>query len=226
MKRTSGRPLFSTPATQKSKEWAQCYYNSLQQEFHSCATLMFILMRTLRPVYSVDERQPASATLSEERGSCSQRTAVLEAVARTAGIPTRVRALALKGSFWYPRFRLTRVFIPPSVLLVWPQFYVTGEWVDFDELHASAEQMVARSRVGFTNAGESLFEAVAGTPVDFLGKTCGLACSRPEQDLSRFVIANHGFFNTQDEAFERLGWFQDTLRGHAFEVVFGGRTSA
>jgi len=183
------------------------------------------LVRTLRPVYSVYEWQPASTTLMRGQGSCSQRTAVLEAVARAAGIPTRVHALAIKGSFWYPRFRLTRMFIPRSILLVWPQFYVEDKWVDFDELHAPVEQMAAGAAGGFTNSGESLFEAVLSTPVDFLGKTCGLACAKPEQDLSRFVLVNHGFFDTRDEAFDCLGSLQHTLRGHAFEVLFGGRKS-
>lgn len=184
------------------------------------------LVRTLRPVYSVDERQPASETVQKGQGSCSQRTAVLEAIARAAGIPTRVRALAVKGSFWYPRFRLTRMFIPRSVLLVWPQFYVEDQWIDFDELHAPAEQMAAGAAGGFTNSGESLFEAVRSTPVDFLGKTCGLACAKPEQDLSRFVPANQGYFDTRDEAFDRFGSFQHTLRGRAFELVFGGQKSS
>lgn len=184
------------------------------------------LVKTLRPVYSVDEWQPASRTLQNGQGSCSQRTAVLEAIARAASIATRVHALAINGSFWYPRFRVTRMVIPKSVLLVWPQFYVGNRWVDFDELHAPVDQMAANAAGGFTNAGKSVFEAVRSTPVDFLGKTCGLACSKPEHDLSRFVATNHGFFDTRDEAFERRGSFQHTLRGQAFELLFGGRKSS
>src|SRR5208282_576913 len=80
------------------------------------------LSQIVRPVYTVDEWQPVSKTLQKKRGSCSQRMACLEAVARAAGIPTRVRALHVKGSFWYPRFRFTRMFIPKRILLVWPQF--------------------------------------------------------------------------------------------------------
>jgi hypothetical protein len=184
------------------------------------------LVKTLRPVYSVDEWRPASITLQKGEGSCSQRTAALEATARAAGIPTRVRALAISGSFWYPRFRITRVFIPQTILLVWPQFYVEATWTDFDELHAPVEEMAARAAGGFTNTGESLFEAVSSMPVDFLGKTCGLACAMPGQDLSRFVVKNYGFFDTRDEAFELFGFFQHTLRGRAFELVFGGLKSS
>jgi hypothetical protein len=184
------------------------------------------LVEALRPVYTIDEWQAASVTLRKQQGSCSQRAAVLEAVARAAGVPTRVHAFFVKGNFWYPRFRLTRVFIPDSVLLVWPQFYVGNEWLDFDELHGSTEQLVARAKSGFTNSGESIFDAVVEKPIDFLGKSCGAACARPEHDLSNFLTRDQGLFDTRDEVFERFGSFQHTLRGRAFELVYGGRKSA
>lgn len=95
------------------------------------------LAELLRPVYSVDESRPASVTLRERKGSCSQRIACLEAVARALSIPTRVRALRVSGSFWYPRFPFWRAFIPRSVLLLWPQFFLGGSWIDFDEIHGS-----------------------------------------------------------------------------------------
>lgn len=182
------------------------------------------LCQVVRPVYSVDEWQPASKTLRKKRGSCSQRMACLEAVARAAGIPTRVLAVHVKGSFWYPRFRLSRRLIPKRILLVWPQFFLGGKWVGFEELHSSLDQL-AENPLGFSNTGESLFEAVQKTPVDFLGKTCGLACAIPEHDLSKFVLSNDGFFDARDEVFERFGSFQYSLRGRVFELVFGGRSS-
>src|SRR5260221_10969451 len=43
----------------------------------------------LRPVYDLDELQPASATLGNGFGSCSQRMACLEAVSRVGGVATR-----------------------------------------------------------------------------------------------------------------------------------------
>ena len=183
------------------------------------------LLRTLCPVYSVNEWQPASKTLQNARGSCSQRMACLEAVARAAGIPTRVRVLAVSGTFWYPRFRFSRYLIPRRILLTWPQFFLEGDWVDFDELHAPIAQLAAATPHGFTNDGESLFEAVRNTPIDFLGKTCGLACAKPGQDLSKFILQNHGFFDTRDEVFERFGSFQETIRGRIFEIVFGNQKS-
>jgi hypothetical protein len=171
------------------------------------------LAHTLQAVYSVNEWQAASLTLRRGRGSCSQRAAVLEAIARAGGIPTRVHAFAVKGSFWYPRFRRTRRFIPKSILLVWPQFFVGDKWLDFDEIHAPIEQIPATAKSGFTNNGESLFEAVENKPIDFLGKTCGLGCYRAEHDLSKFLLNNYGLFDTRDEVFEKFDSFQHTLRG-------------
>jgi hypothetical protein len=182
------------------------------------------LAQLLRPVYSVNELQSVSKTLELKQGSCSQRMACLEAVARAGGIATRVRALHVKGSFWYPRFLFSRPFIPKRVLLIWPQFFIEGTWLDFDELYAPLAQLAAGAR-GFTNDGESLFEAVQKTPVDFLGKTCGLACARPDHDLSKFILDDSGFFDTRDEAFDRFGSLQHTISGRAFEAIFGGRKS-
>jgi hypothetical protein len=151
--------------------------------------------------------------------------ACLEAAARAAGIPTRVHALAIRGCFWYPRFRISRFLIPKSILLVWPQFYFEYAWVDFAELHATMNQLAGRDATGFTNDGESLFEAITHTPLDFLGETCAMPCAKPEHNLSRFLAADNGFFDTRDEVFEHFGSFQDTLRGRAFEMIFGDRKS-
>jgi len=167
--------------------------------------------------------------LARGTGSCSQRMAVLEAVCRAGGVPTRVRGLWMDGRFWYPRFRLARPFIPHRILLAWPQFLLDGAWTDFDELYASMAQLAADEPAGvYTNAGETLFEAVSHTPVDLLGKTrdCGAACASTSADLSRFVLADAGLFDSRDALFARHGLLLRTLRGRAFEAVFGGRKSA
>lgn len=182
------------------------------------------LCQVVRPVYSVNEWQPVSRTLSLKQGSCSQRMACLEAFARAHGIATRVRALHVKGNFWFSRFWFSRPFIPNRILLMWPQYFLAGSWVDIDELYSPMAELAAASN-GFRNDRETLFEAVQKTAVDFFGKTCGLACARPDQDLSRFVVGDAGFFDTRDEALRRFGSFQYTLRGRAFEIVFGGRKS-
>jgi hypothetical protein len=49
------------------------------------------LVTLIKPVYSLDEFQPASRTLRAGSGSCSQRMACLEAVSRACGFPTRSR---------------------------------------------------------------------------------------------------------------------------------------
>jgi hypothetical protein len=182
------------------------------------------LSESVKPIYTLDEWQPASRTLLKRLGSCSQRMACLEAVARAAGVATRSRALRVDGKFWYPRFRGLSGFIPKSILLVWPQFFLDGIWVDFDELYGPLADLAKRADRAFSNEGESVFDAVAHTPVDFLAKTCGAGCSS-DFDLSRFIVAHEGFFDTRDEVFERFGSLHATLRGRAFRIVFGGRKS-
>jgi len=183
------------------------------------------LVNTLSPVYSLNEWQPASVTLRKGRGSCSQRMACLEAVARAAGIATRVQAFRVKGEFWFPRFRFARWFMPKKVLLLWPQFFLDRAWLSFDELYGSMEQLSAQAAHGFNNSVESLFEAVQNTPIDFAGKTCGLACVKPEHNLTRFVSADEGTFDSRDEALKRFGSLQFTVRGWAFELLYGDRKS-
>jgi len=178
----------------------------------------------VQPVYSVDEWQPASVTLLRGSGSCSQRLALLETVARASGVPTRVRALWVRAAFWFPRFAAWKVFIPRRVLLLWPQFHLDGGWLDFDELYGALDA-ASNAGKGFTNTGETLFEAVADTAVDFFGKTCEAGCPS-EADLSRFIERDAGFFDSRDDALRSLGSFQNTLRGRLFELLFGGRKSA
>jgi hypothetical protein len=188
------------------------------------------LAAAVRPVYTLDDQLPASAVLARGTGSCSQRMACLEAAARAGGVPTRVRGLWMDGRFWYPRFRLSRPFIPRRILLAWPQFLLDGEWTDFDELYASAADLAQRDpAAGFRNDGETLFEAVSHVSVDFLGKTrdCGgPACGIPASDLSRFLLTDAGLFDSRDELFGRHPTLIRSWRGRAFELVFGGRKSA
>ncbi len=183
------------------------------------------LVEFVKPIYTLDELQSASQTLRERHGSCSQRMACLEAVSRACGVPTRSRVLRVSGRFWYPRFQMFRACIPSRILLVWPQFFVDGTWVDFDELYGPATELAGRAVHAFRNDGESIFDAVDHTPVDFMAKTCPLGGARSSFDLSRFVLADEGFFDTRDKVFEHFGSFQTTLRGRMFEVLYGGRTS-
>ncbi|GAA4924904.1 hypothetical protein HD597_011368 [Nonomuraea thailandensis] len=152
----------------------------------------------VRPVYAMNERQPVSTTLRLGRGSCSQRLALLEAVARSRAIDTRVRGLLLDGRFWHPRFPLLRALIPRHVVLAWPEFLLYGRWVSVSELYGDLGTLRAGGR--FTNTGGmTLFDAIAHTAVDWDGGTCS-SC-----DLSGHVLADLGYFHSRDDLFEQHG---------------------
>ncbi|MEV5497484.1 transglutaminase domain-containing protein [Nonomuraea fuscirosea] len=152
----------------------------------------------VRPVYAMNERRPVSTTLRLGQGSCSQRLALLEGLARGRGIPTRVRGLLLDGRFWHARLPRLRVLIPRHVILAWPEFLLGDRWVSVSELYGDLDALRAGGR--FTNtAGETLFDAVARTAVDWDGATC------PACDLSGHVRADLGFFDSRDDLFDEHG---------------------
>ncbi|WP_327395798.1 transglutaminase domain-containing protein [Streptomyces phaeochromogenes] len=159
-----------------------------------------IIAREIRPVYSVEDRRRVSTTLRLGRGSCSQRMAVLEAVARAVGIRTRVRGLLVDGVFWYPRFPRLKPLVPKQVLLAWPEFRLEGAWVPIGELFGKAGGDGA-----FTNrGGETLFDAVARTTVDWGGATaCG--ATGGGCDLSAQVRTDLGHFDSRDALFAQQG---------------------
>jgi transglutaminase superfamily protein len=184
------------------------------------------LAQHLRPVYTLNERQPASTTLARGCGSCSQRMAVLEAVARAAGIATRSRALWIDGQFWRSRFPQLQRFLPQKVLLAWPEFFIDGSWVGFEELYGPLHALAEQRSDGFTNAtGETLFEAVRYTAVDWSGKTCSCAIGSV-CDLSHVVAADGGIFSSRDAVFDRYGLLLHQPGGCLFELLFGGHKAA
>ena len=145
-----------------------------------------------------NEKQPVSRTLLLERGSCSQRLAVLEAVGRACGIAGRVRGLLVNGRFWYPRFPRLRALIPHQVVLAWPEFLLDDHWVTVSELYGDLSTL--QKGGGFTNtSGETLFDAVVRTAVDWDGATCS-SC-----DLSGHVLADLGYFSSRDALFRTHG---------------------
>lgn len=176
----------------------------------------------ITPVYTIRERQAVSTTIKLGVGSCSQRLACLEALARLRGIGTRVRGLWISGAFWNRRFPLTRVFIPRRILLAWPEFRLESGWIGVEEIFGPLTEMAEKS-TAFANDGETLFEAVQSTAVDFAGATQG--CSPNHCDLSRYVLEACGTFDTRDELFSRFGTLEDTWRGKAFELFYSGRES-
>ncbi|WP_338896677.1 transglutaminase domain-containing protein [Streptomyces sp. TG1A-60] len=174
-----------------------------------------IIARDVRPVYSVEDRRRVSRTLWLGRGSCSQRMAALEAVARAVRVRTRVRGLLVDGTFWYPRFPRLKPLVPEQVLLAWPEFRLSGAWVPIGELFGTpaTPTTTASATTGFANqGGETLFEAVARTGVrwDTCGAARGTAC-----DLSARIVADLGHFDDRDALFARHGqtlcWTARTL---------------
>ncbi|MGY4997170.1 transglutaminase domain-containing protein [Streptomyces sp. 900105245] len=180
----------------------------------------------VRPVYSVRDELPVSEVLRRRRGSCSQRLAVLESVARASGVPTRVRGLLVDGRFWYPRFPRFHRLVPDQVVLAWPEFRLDepssdgpspagrrgAPWLTVSELFGDLAELGEAGGGGFTNAGaETLFEALSRTAVDWDGATAcpagGAAC-----DLSGYVLADLGHFDSRDQLFTRHG---QTLCGTA-----------
>ncbi|WP_207620734.1 hypothetical protein [Streptosporangium minutum] len=80
------------------------------------------------------------------------------------------------------------------MVLAWPEFLLDGRWTAVSELYGDLGTLRAGGR--FTNTdGETLFDAVARTAVDWDGVTC-TAC-----DLSGHVLADLGYFDSRDELF-------------------------
>ena len=168
----------------------------------------------VQPVYSVQDERPVSEVLRRLRGSCSQRLAVLESLARASGVATRVRGLLVDGRFWYPRFPRLHRIVPHQVVLAWPEFrldglsqteYPAAPWLTVSELFGGLNDLSEDSRGGFTNAGtETLFEALSRTAIDWDGATVcpavGTTC-----DLSAYVLADLGHFDSRDELFAQHG---------------------
>ncbi|MFI5977611.1 transglutaminase domain-containing protein [Streptomyces sp. NPDC051452] len=189
---------------------------------------------TVRPVYSVRDERPVSQVLRRGRGSCSQRLAVLESVARACGVATRVRGLLVDGRFWYPRFPLVRPLVPHQVVLAWPEFHVEGlppaahpaaPWLTASELFGDLEELSGRPGGGFTNSGpETLFDALSRTAIDWDGTTACPATG-PACDLSAHVLADLGHFDSRDALFARHGQTLCGLARLLAEPVLGHRSA-
>ena len=183
------------------------------------------LVAVIHPVYSLAERHPASRILREAKGSCSQRMACLEALARAYAIPTRVRALFLEGRFWAPRLPLLAPFLRRRTLIPWPEFEFEEGWIGFEEIFDPLAVLADRARHGFTNRGESMFEAVEHTAVDFFGKLRQRGHPRGEEfDLSAFVDEDAGVFASRDELLVRFDPDPPAVGRLLFNLLYGGRT--
>ncbi|MEU9105282.1 transglutaminase domain-containing protein [Streptomyces xanthophaeus] len=196
----------------------------------------------VRPVYSVQDERPVSEILRLGRGSCSQRLAVLESVARASGVATRVRGLLVDGTFWDPRFPHLRRIVPDQVLLAWPEFRLgdpaapggpAGSWLPVSELFGGLHPLDAGPGDGFTNAGaETLFEALSRTAIDWdaapacpaSGADAG-AGAGPACDLSAYVLTDLGHHDSRDELFARHGQTLCPMARLLAEPVLGRRAA-
>ncbi|WP_171116755.1 MULTISPECIES: transglutaminase domain-containing protein [unclassified Streptomyces] len=188
----------------------------------------------VRPVYSVQDERPVSEVLRRGRGSCSQRLAVLEAVARAGGTATRVRGLLVDGAFWYPRFPRMRRLVPDRVVLAWPEFRIeptpeneqrAARWLPASEIFGELSELSGRDGGGLTNsAAETLFEALSRTAIDWDGATACPA-GRSTCDLSSHVLADLGHFDSRDELFARHGQTLCTMARLLAEPILGKRDS-
>ncbi|MDQ1128479.1 hypothetical protein [Microbacterium sp. SORGH_AS_0888] len=168
---------------------------ALLQEAHA------LVQQTVRPVYGLNEGQRVSVTLRRGRGSCSQRLAVLEAVARRRDIRTRVRGLVVDGRFWHARFGAGRLLVPDRILLAWPEFFVAGDWLDVGRLFSGDAAAVAEHP--FRNDGtETLFDAIARGAADWEPP---VACICDDASLSTYVRAELGWFDSRDALYARYG---------------------
>ncbi len=171
----------------------------------------------VRPVYSLDETQPASATLAKGRGSCSQRIALLEALARGAGIATRSEALLIHGSFWHPRFRFLRRAVPRRILIAWPEFRLDSGWLNLSDLFEADAKNPAQA---FANQGaETLFDAIATGSAHWVASGCAEGSCVPA-DLAQ-VDRSLGRFADRDEVFARYGQNLPGILRVLLEPVFG-----
>lgn len=177
----------------------------------------------MKAVYSIDEDRPVSETLRLNEGSCGQRMAAVEALARGYGVATRNRAIWLDRRFWNSRLPLLRFFLPKRTLMPWPQFYLEGKWIDFDELFGPIAELAANTPVKhpFTNRGESLYDAVHHMPVDFFGKLKGTP--HAAYDISKFVVGDGGTFDTRDELMGKLERKPGRFGRWLFNALYGGR---
>jgi hypothetical protein len=176
----------------------------------------------IRPSRANDSAQPASLTWRRRRGSCSQRLAVLESAARAIGIPTCARGLWIDGAFWYARVPVLRFAVPDPVLLAWPSFYVDREWVSVSELFATIEALAAANPRGFRSDGETLFDALSNTAVDWDGRTrADPVCLRC--DLSSKVVSDLGYFASRDELFAANGHTLSATARAVAAPIFGRR---
>jgi hypothetical protein len=89
----------------------------------------------LRLGYNRNDDVPASEVLRDGYGQCNTKAILLLALARGAGIPSRVHAYRLTKELQRERHAAWLVFfMPRTTLFFWPEFFIDKKWRPLEEL--------------------------------------------------------------------------------------------
>ncbi len=85
--------------------------------------------------YSRNDNIPASEVLHDGYGQCNTKAILLLALARGAGIPSRVHAYSLTKELQRERHAAWLVFfMPRATLFFWPEFFIDKKWRPLEEI--------------------------------------------------------------------------------------------
>jgi hypothetical protein len=96
----------------------------------------------------------ASEALALGRGDCTEHAALLAAIARAQGVPTRLAA----GLIWQPAEEPTEEVRSNLIYHVWTQIALGGEWYDVDAAMEETETKAHRLALLHLDGSEELME--------------------------------------------------------------------
>ena len=184
---------------EKSRELTQ----GLQTDREKAVALFYFVRDQIRhdPYASGTdiERYKASVTLQLGKGFCSQKSILLAALARAAGIPARIGFVAIRDHLMSDGFKEITQGIDILPLHGYTEFYIEGKWV-----HASPSYDLA------------ICEKNRYVPVEFDG-THDAKDSPYDQEGRRHIehLRDHGTFDDLP-----WGWMWDYLMHHVAEMGF------
>jgi hypothetical protein len=92
--------------------------------------VLYAFVSALPLGYNKNDDIPASEVLRDGYAQCNTKTSLLCALARGAGIPTRVHAYRLHKRVQRARAPAWLVFfMPQTTMFVWPEFFIGKKWV-------------------------------------------------------------------------------------------------
>lgn len=85
--------------------------------------------------YSRNDDIAASEVLRDGYGQCNTKAVLLMALARGAGIPSRLHAYRLTKELQRVRHKAWLVFfMPRTTLFLWPELFIDGKWRPLEEI--------------------------------------------------------------------------------------------